>query len=253
MRCAAGVRNLMWRVSEEAGILLHQIGEKVARISRGLIHHRLDQIGLAGRAHELARLREKFLGTVRQDGLAIAHKTRPPEQVHVDVPKHRPVVERQRIDAAVSADARARGGREAFWVDAHGFEALIERLDEVPLAIIGNHRLMHGNKIRRVARGQRGGELVVAGPIHHVHADMDVSVLRIELVDERGHDPAFALCRGDFRDTAILRLAGAEQRCNVISTGPAFGSACRERQNAKQQRDRGAAAHHTAARTPAKM
>ena len=65
------------------------------------------------------------------------------------------------------------------------------------LAVVRDRRLVHGGEIGRIARRHLRRQLVIARPIHDVDLDVNVRIVRIELVDQGRDDPAFAFRRVD--------------------------------------------------------
>jgi hypothetical protein len=74
---------------------------------------------------------------------------------------------------------------------------------------------VHGDQVGRVPGGHLRRQLRIARPGDDVAADVNVGVFRVELVDHRGDDPAFALDLRHIRRAAELGAAFAEKALQI--------------------------------------
>jgi hypothetical protein len=65
--------------------------------------------------------------------------------------------------------------------------------------------------IGSIARGELRRELVVARPFNRGDTDLDIRIVGVELVDQRGDDAAFADGLADIGVGAEIGVAGAEE------------------------------------------
>lgn len=74
---------------------------------------------------------------------------------------------------------------------------------------------MDRDDVRRIVGGKLCVELVITRPFHRRHRDMDIRVVGVELVDQRGHDSTFADRFADVCIAAIFGIAGAKEPLDV--------------------------------------
>lgn len=157
------------------------------------------------------------------------------------------------VDLAGLGDAAPAGRGELVGPDPRLAEDRVHRLEQAAPLIIGDHRLVHGDQIGRVAGRDLRGELGIAGPGDDVDVDRDIGILGLEAVDQGGQDAALAVRGGDVDALPVDRAAFAEEALDDDLGAAATARAAAEREQGEQRQRQAGLHHRTAVPAMARM